>query len=162
MLFSDCYIKYHTDLTFLYPNTTKNKHFHTAINNRYLHSIIMIYTTNTFKNVCIIFRERLPSLYSMYFLNISGNWNCPVFNLYPHFIMVSKSIMTGTENLILSLSVTSLYSNLKKDNKPISGYVFHVKVCIILKRLVYLQPIIGSKTLNDESIRKSSASTCSH
>ena len=38
MLFSDFYIKYHTDLTFLYPNTTKNKHFHTAINNRYLHS----------------------------------------------------------------------------------------------------------------------------
>ena len=25
MLFSDFYIKYHTDLTFLYPNTTKNK-----------------------------------------------------------------------------------------------------------------------------------------
>lgn len=39
--------------------------------------------------------------------------------------------------------------------KPILGYVFQVKVCVIHKRLVYLQPIIGSKSLDDESIRKS-------
>ena len=31
-------------------------------------------------------------------------------------------------------------------NKPIFEYVFQVKVCEVLKRLVYLQPIIESKS----------------
>ena len=46
MLFSDFYIKYHKDLTFLYPNTTKNKHFHTAINNQ--SSIIINQNSGTY------------------------------------------------------------------------------------------------------------------